>query len=133
MLLRFHPCSWFFLACKTLTHFLHYKAMPSVQPTYSFDENATYLISGGLGGIGRSIARWMAVRNAKHLILLSRSGVKTEAAQSLMDELKIGGVNAVAPICDVSDMASLASVLAKCSKEMPPIKGCIQASMVLKV
>ena len=75
----------------------------------------------------------MASRNAKHLILLSRSGVKTKAAQLLMDELKTGGVSAKAPICDVSDMASLASVLAECNKEMPPIKGCIQGSMVLKV
>lgn len=75
----------------------------------------------------------MASRNAKHLILLSRSGVKTEAAQLLMDELKIGGVRAEAPICDVSDIASLASALAKCDKEMPPIKGCIQGSMILKV
>lgn len=116
-----------------LTSFYHQKAIPSALPTYSFDENATYLIFGGLGGVGRSIARWMATRNVKHLILLSRSGVKTKAAQSLMDELKVGGVNAIAPICDVSDEASLAAVLAKYNKVMPSIKGCIQASMVLKV
>lgn len=107
--------------------------VPSILPTYGFDENATYLIAGGLGGLGRSIARWMASRNTKNLILLSRSGIKDEAGQLFMDELESKGVNVMVPTCDVSNMTLLASVLAECSKKMPPVKGCIQASMVLKV
>ena len=102
-------------------------------PTYNFDSNATYVIAGGLGGLGRSIARWMADRNVKNLILLSRSGVRSEAAQSTLDDLKAKGVNVAAPSCDVGDMQALSSTLAECRKTMPPIKGCIQASMVLKV
>lgn len=102
-------------------------------PKYDFDRNATYVIAGGLGGLGRSIARWMANRNAKNLILLSRSSVRSEAAQSLLDDLKAKGVNVAAPSCDVGDMQALSSTLAECSKTMPRIKGCIQASMVLKV
>ena len=106
--------------------------VPSILPTYEFDENATYLIAGGLGGLGRSIARWMASRNTKNLILLSRSGIKDEAGQLLIDELESKGVRVMVPACDVSNMTLLASVLAECNKKMPPVKGCIQASMVLK-
>jgi KR domain/Phosphopantetheine attachment site len=102
-------------------------------PRYNFNSNATYLIAGGLGGLGRSIARWMAERKAKNLILLSRSGIQHEAARILLDELKAKGVNVAAPPCDVSDLQALSFTLAECSKTMPPIKGCIQASMVLKV
>ncbi|KAF4995617.1 hypothetical protein FGRMN_5008 [Fusarium graminum] len=105
---------------------------PSRKPTYSFDPNATYLLSGGLGGLGRSAARWMVSRGAKNLVLLSRSGTKRPAAQELMEELVMAGVTAAAPQCDVSDRTSLEQVLEECAMTMPPIKGCIQGSMVLK-
>lgn len=88
---------------------------------------------GCLGGIGRSIARWMTHRGAKNLILLSRSGPKTEAAMMLCKELKANGLHLEAPPCDVTKADSLSSVLAHCVQSMPPIKGCIQASIVLKV
>lgn len=67
------------------------------------------------------------------MILLSRSGPQSEAAQLLMGELKAQNVNVAAPLCDVSDMQMMSSVLEECNKTMPPIKGCIQGSMVLKV
>nr|ALQ32787.1 putative polyketide synthase [Fusarium bulbicola] len=109
-----------------------FKVEPSRKPTYHFDPEATYLLSGGLGGLGRSAARWMTSRGAKNLILLSRSGTTRPAAQELMKELEDAGVAAAAPQCDVSDRAALERVLSDCAKTMPPIKGCIQGSMVLK-
>ena len=109
------------------------QTVPSTRPSWYFDANATYVISGGLGGLGRSIARWMATRNAKHLILLSRSGPRGEAAISLLQELETKGVEVVAPSCDVSDERALVATLQQFSKRLPPIKGCIQGSMVLKV
>jgi hypothetical protein len=100
---------------------------------YQFDPDASYLISGGLGGLGRSIARWMASRGARYLILLSRSGLKASSSQTLANELRQLGVKVAAPPCDVSDADALRSALAHCAEEgMPPIKGCIQAAMVLR-
>jgi hypothetical protein len=75
----------------------------------------------------------MADRNAKNLILLSRSSVRNKAAETLLDDLKAKSVNVAAPSCDVGDKEALSSALAECSKTMPRIKGCIQASMVLNV
>lgn len=49
-----------------------------------------------------------------------------------MEELTRMGVNIVAPKCDVSSESSLASVLEDCARTMPPIKGCINAAMVLQ-
>ncbi|KAF4334054.1 polyketide synthase [Fusarium beomiforme] len=105
---------------------------PSRKPTYYFDPEASYLLSGGLGGLGRSAARWMTSRGAKNLILLSRSGTTRPAAQKLIKDLAAAGVTVSAPQCDVSDRAALERVLDDCAKTMPPIKGCIQGSMVLK-
>ncbi|KAL8893510.1 MAG: hypothetical protein Q9192_005191 [Flavoplaca navasiana] len=104
----------------------------NTQPSWYFEENATYVISGGLGGLGRSIARWMMSRKAKHLLLLSRSGAKEGAAIALLNELNERGVKAIAPVCDISDEAAVASALAECAETFPPIKGCIQGSMVLR-
>jgi NADPH:quinone reductase-like Zn-dependent oxidoreductase len=109
------------------------QTVPSMLPTYSFDPDATYIIAGGFGGLGRSIARWMADRKARHIILVSRKGVRSKAAQELLDELQARGVDVASPCCDVSDAQALASALELCSVRMPPIKGCIQGTMVLKV
>ncbi len=83
--------------------------------------------------MGRSIARWMVSRGARHLILLSRSGLSAPAAQSLADELGGLGVTVAAPSCDVSDDKALKSALGECTRlGMPPVKGCIQGAMVLR-
>ena len=107
--------------------------MPKSNRSYNFDENATYVIAGGLGGLGRSIVRWMIGRKARNLILLSRSSLQSEAVSAWVSELKTLGVEIATPACDISDSNSLMSVLAKCRGSMPPIKGCIQGAMVLKV
>lgn len=101
---------------------------------FSLDANATYVVSGGLGGIGRSIAKWLVVRGARNLILLSRSGVKGHSkAEELLAELSAMGANVQCPACDITDPPSLRSVISEYAESMPKIKGCIQAAMVLQV
>ncbi|KAI2936356.1 hypothetical protein CBS63078_867 [Aspergillus niger] len=96
------------------------------------DSNATYIISGGLGGVGRSIARWLANNGAQYLVLLSRSGPKTHEAQSLALEFQDRGVRCEMPACDVTNPSALRALLDKYSTTMPPVKGCIQAAMVME-
>lgn len=74
----------------------------------------------------------MADRGAKHFIVPSRSGASSKAAVEMVAQLQARGVTVVAPKCDVSDEASLSSLLAECSKTLPPIKGCINGAMVLQ-
>lgn len=76
------------------------------------------------------MARWMAKRGARHLILLSRSGNTSDTSRELVSDLESQGVNVATPACDVSDLSALQAALKGCN--MPPIKGCIQGSMVLK-
>lgn len=106
--------------------------VPPPLPEYRFPDQATYLLSGGLGGIGRSIAQWMASRGARHLVFLSRRGAHSEPAQDLLSALHALGVQTAAFACDVSDAAQVRRIVADCSRTMPPIKGCIQAAMQLK-
>ncbi|KAF5639675.1 polyketide synthase [Fusarium sp. NRRL 52700] len=84
------------------------------------------------GGLGRAIITWMADRGAKHLLVLSRSGTSSQAATQLVVELKSRGVNIVAPRCDVSIQEDVTVMLQEYFRTMPPIKGCINAAMVLQ-
>ncbi|KAI1355427.1 putative polyketide synthase [Xylaria sp. FL0043] len=103
-----------------------------VRPSYELVANATFIVCGGLGGLGRAIARWLTSRGARNLILLSRSGPRSSEARNLMSELAQKQVRCEAPRCDVTDRSSLRTVLADCLTRMPPIKGCIQAAMVMR-
>ncbi|KAI1499235.1 hypothetical protein F5X99DRAFT_390720 [Biscogniauxia marginata] len=98
---------------------------------WKFDANSSYLVAGGSGGLGRAIMKWMASRGVKHLIVPSRSGPTAKAAE-VVAELTRQGIEIVAPKCDVSSAESLAAVLEDCARFMPPIKGCINAAMVLQ-
>ncbi|RYO83338.1 hypothetical protein DL766_002690 [Monosporascus sp. MC13-8B] len=104
------------------------------QDDWKLDETASYLIPGGLGGIGRAIVKWMADKGAKHMILPSRSGLSpsAKAASEVVLELQNRGVRVATPRCDVSSSSSLSAMLDDCAKTMPPIKGCINAAMVLQ-
>ncbi|KAI1173240.1 hypothetical protein F4777DRAFT_458242 [Nemania sp. FL0916] len=101
--------------------------------TWQFNPQASYVIAGGFGGLGRAIIKWMADRGAKHLVVLSRSGPVSAAAVELVSDLAARGVKVFGPKCDASSATALAAVIKECGAQgMPPIKGCINAAMVLQ-
>ncbi|KAK1675095.1 KR domain-containing protein [Colletotrichum godetiae] len=104
------------------------------QHRYNFEANATYVISGGLGDLGREIARWIVSRGARNLVLLSSRGAAGwPDALKLIQELECtAGVTVLAPACDIVDQKAVEETLRQASRELPPIKGCIQAAMVLR-
>ncbi|WDK19629.1 KR domain-containing protein [Colletotrichum graminicola] len=103
------------------------------QERYNFDADATYVISGGLGGLGREITRWMVTRGARHFVLLSSRGPSDRPeAVKFLKELELSSVKILAPACDVSDRTSLESVLTQAREQLPPIRGCIQSAMALR-
>jgi len=75
----------------------------------------------------------MANRGAKNLILLSRTGATRASAIELVTDLEAKQVNVATPPCDATNAETLRLALNDCLTYMPPIKGCIQGSMVLKV
>lgn len=94
---------------------------------------ATYIIAGGLGGLGRAVSQWMVRHGARYLVLMSRSGPKTAKAKELLCQLRNQGIHVETPLCDISHESSVRDVIASCSERLPPIAGCIQATMVLTV
>ncbi|KAF3030660.1 t1pks [Penicillium rubens] len=101
------------------------------------DENllradASYIIVGGTGGIGLDIASWLPEKGAKNLILVSRSGVKTETAGQTIQDLTRQGVNVEVCCCDVADQQSVEQNLVPLLARMPPARGVVFGAMVLR-
>ncbi|KAJ5588138.1 hypothetical protein N7537_010816 [Penicillium hordei] len=100
------------------------------RPSFLLDPNATFVVSGAFGALGRNIACWLADQGARHLLLLSRSGGQSEKGKELVKHLELKGVMVLAPACNVSDGESVKNALRESRSQMPRIKGCIQAAMV---
>ncbi len=92
--------------------------------------DATYLVTGGLGGLGRSAAAWLAERGAKHLVLVGRSEPDA-AAQAFCEELAVDGAEVRLVQADVSDLGQVERLLGEISETMPPLRGVIHAAGVL--
>lgn len=95
--------------------------------------DASYLVVGGLGGIGRSISQWIVRKGAKNLILLSRGAASQPNSRAFIDELGATGCKIMIRNCDIAERSDLARVISDCAKEMPPVRGVIQGAMVLRV
>ena len=92
----------------------------------------TFLFIGGLGGLGRSLAREFVASGARHIAFLSRSGDRKPEAKAIIDELGAQGAQVKVFPGDVADQSSFLAAMEQCSQQLPPIKGVIQMAMVLK-
>jgi NAD(P)-dependent dehydrogenase (short-subunit alcohol dehydrogenase family) len=106
--------------------------IPSLKEV-KMNPNATYIVTGGFGGLGRAIVRWLASIGSRYFIIPSRSGATSNEAKALLDEMKALGVGILADNCDIADPVQLECLITKASSTMPPIRGVIQGAMVLKV
>ncbi len=73
--------------------------------------DATYLITGGLGGLGIAAATRLVDRGAKRVLLVSRSGQPSPAARAAVDELTRRGATILVERADVADREALAEVV----------------------
>ncbi|MGW3450692.1 type I polyketide synthase [Streptomyces sp. NPDC001076] len=76
----------------------------------------TVLVTGGTGGVGGHLARWLAERGAEHLVLAGRRGPRAPGAAELAAELEASGTRVTLAACDVADPDALAALVA----EHPP-------------
>ena len=92
--------------------------------------SATYLITGGIGGLGLATAEWLASRGAGEIVLVGRRGPAAE------DELKIARVRAAGArvsvvSCDIGDRESVATLWRDVLSSRPPLKGIVHAAGIV--
>lgn len=101
------------------------------KPALTLPADATYLVTGGLGGFGLRTAQWLVDKGARNLILISRSGPASDAAQSALSAFASQGVRVHAAACDVTDRDALARLLSETAATLPPLKGVVHAAVVI--
>jgi len=90
-----------------------------VSPGTGWRPRGTVLVTGGTGGIGGQLARWLSRAGAPHLILASRSGPAVPGTQQLRAELAAAGTEVTITACDVSNRDAVARVLAAIPADRP--------------
>ncbi len=93
--------------------------------------DATYLVTGGLGGFGLEVARWLVEEGARHLVLVSRRGAQSEEAREALEALRARGVEVRAVAADVSSLADVERMLADARATLPPLRGIVHSATVL--
>ncbi|TID06330.1 Compactin diketide synthase mokB [Colletotrichum higginsianum] len=98
-------------------------------PPLSMEDKASYLITGGLGGLGVPIATWLVERGAKSLVFLSRTAGQKPKDRALIAELEAAGCSVV---CVAGHAESPADVQKAISFSPHPIRGVLHLAMVLR-
>ncbi|MEL7328226.1 MAG: SDR family NAD(P)-dependent oxidoreductase [Cyanobacteria bacterium J06559_1] len=102
----------------------------SIKQSIQFQAEGTYLVTGGLGGLGLVIAQWMAAQGAQKIVLLGRQAPTAEA-QSVINQLQDNGVTVDVKQADVTDLAAMDTALADIAQSQHPLKGVIHAAGTL--
>jgi NAD(P)-dependent dehydrogenase (short-subunit alcohol dehydrogenase family)/acyl carrier protein len=102
-----------------------------VKQSLSLKEDATYLITGGLGEIGLLVAQWMVEHGAKYLVLAGRSN-PNEAATAIVRSLEEVGTKVAVIQTDVSVEKDVTSLLTQIQTSMPQLRGIIHAAGVIE-
>jgi NAD(P)-dependent dehydrogenase (short-subunit alcohol dehydrogenase family) len=106
------------------------KRLPPTK-TMTFPANASYLITGGLGGFGLAVAKWLIESGAKSLVLTGRSGAATPEAKRAVAELKQLGAKVLVVKADVTDEKQVERIFKLAAQKLEPLRGIFHAAMVL--
>ncbi|RCI17302.1 hypothetical protein L249_3232 [Ophiocordyceps polyrhachis-furcata BCC 54312] len=100
------------------------------RPTYlELRPDRSYLVTGGSSGLGLQMAKFLADRGARHLLLVSRSGPKTAEDEMILAGIRRKGVAAELVVADVTDAQAVKSVIH--DPAHPPVVGIVHSAAVL--
>jgi len=104
------------------------EAAPRPEPVRS---DGSYLITGGLGGLGLAVSRWLAERGARHLVLIGRSA-PGPAAREAIRELEAAGAKVTVRSLDVCDGPGVSRLVDEIQASGVPLRGTVHAAGVLE-
>lgn len=91
---------------------------------------ATYLVTGGLTGLGLLSAQRLAARGARHLALVGRRAPDASALAAI-DEMRAAGVNVRIAAADMGIAEEVDRMVSDLSANMPPLRGIIHSAGAL--
>jgi acyl transferase domain-containing protein/acyl carrier protein len=109
-----------------------------------FRKDATYLITGGMGGLGRKLAGWMAQRGAGHVVLMGRSGVparsewdrlgENDPLRATVDAIRAAerfGAQVTVERVDVGNPETVSTLLQQIGRSGRPLAGVIHCATAI--
>lgn len=103
--------------------------------TPMFNSRSTYLITGGLGGIGFTICQWMVTKHdARHVILAGRNPPNASMEKAISKLNADYGANVIAVQLDVGDRKQCEDLLHRKIKalKLPRLRGIMHAAGTLQ-
>ncbi|CZR60866.1 related to polyketide synthase [Phialocephala subalpina] len=104
----------------------------SARPPLRLKSDATFVIAGGLGDLGRRICHFLAQHGAKHIVTLSRRNLDAAVRRVFEEEIRAFGAEVHILACDVNDSERVQEIASECAATLPLVRGIIQAAMVLR-
>ena len=99
-----------------------------------FRRDTSYLLTGGNGGVGGNLCRWLARAGAGQVVVISSSGAKPEKIKLLKKEMVQCGAQLHLLKCDISDPIQMAKLFEGMKDQrLPPIRRVFHCAMVLQV
>ncbi len=89
----------------------------------------TYLVTGGLRGLGLEVAAWLADRGAATIVLNGRTP-PDDVSRNAIEALQARGVRVEAELADIADEAALAALLTRIDDTLPPLVGIVHCAGV---
>ena len=96
------------------------------------NEQQCFLLIGCLGGLGRSVARYMSCVGARAFVFLGRSGADKPAAQEMIRDIQSAGARVKVIAGDVTSREDICKALDAVS-QLGPLGGVVQGAMSLNV
>lgn len=103
---------------------------PSFSPGISFRADASYILVGGLGGLGRTVANWIVENGAREIVFIGRSAGQSSDDETFLEELAVQGCNTVCIAGSIAKPETIKMALAACGY---PLRGIIHMSATLRV
>lgn len=95
--------------------------------------DATYVLFGGLGSLGKHMCRLLQARGARHVVLATRRAMGDEEKAAAIAELVVQGSEASIQIltCDITVASGVSRTLADLQSSGPPVAGVFNLAMVI--
>lgn len=90
--------------------------------------DGAYLITGGTGSLGMHVARWLIDQGAKHLCLVSRTGVATAADTEQIARWQEAGCRVAVMAVDVAQQLEVQQLIAQIRQDGVPLRGVVHAA-----
>jgi acyl transferase domain-containing protein len=99
-------------------------------PREKIRPEVTYLITGGLGGLGLALTKWLSEHEVTHIVLTGRRALSEEMSKTL-NNLKTKSTEITYKALDIADEKSVENLLVSLEQSEKPLKGIFHLAGIL--